>query len=83
MEPSFLDILFMEYLFIGHCTNLQHVDAGKGEIAASIRAQSDLEMGDAQFVFGLKNTEHKLYKDLNIRESELGPNDALVTGEFA
>lgn len=82
MDPSFLDVLYTEYLFIGLGDDLLDEDDGKGEVAVDLECRTGREMSQAARKFGEKHTDKKLYKDLNVTEAELGPKDSIVTGEF-
>lgn len=83
LEPSFLDVVFTFYLFVTNGTDLIREDAGLGSVAIGIDAQRSMEMGIARFNYGSDHVEQKLYEDLNVRKNELGPNDAITTGNFS
>ena len=83
MDPSFFDVLFSEYLFIGTGLSLLDEDSGEGLVAAALDSKTTAELCEARLLFGLEHVENKVFNDLGVKESDLGPKDAIITGKFA
>ena len=83
MDPSFFNILYSQFVFIANGTSIVEEDGGMGLIAQDLSRKVESEIGDAKWMFGKDNVKQKVYKDLNVTESQLGPQDSLITGDFA
>jgi hypothetical protein len=86
LEPAFLDILdikYAEFLFIGQGLSLINEDSGLGIVAAEIDTMVKAELESAELMFGKRHLEKKVFNDLGLKETQLGPKDSLVSGQFA
>jgi hypothetical protein len=83
LDPSFFDILYSEYTFIGRGVSLIDEDSGEGLVAADIKSQATAEMFSARIRFGKDHIENKVFADLGVNEFSLGPKDSIKNGQFA
>lgn len=68
---------------MGNGDDLLMEDGGKGLVAAALDSKVNADICEARLEFGGTNMENKMYNDLGVKESELGPKDSLVTGKLA